>query len=102
MKNLSFSDALIAMLHAGDRVRRAGWNGKGMWICAGSGQIDLPADKFWNKHTAAFAKANGGTADVLPYFIMRTADGKILMGWLASQTDMMANDWEVLGDNDAY
>jgi hypothetical protein len=31
--------------------------------------------------------------EVLPYIIMKTADDKILMGWLASQSDMLAEDW---------
>lgn len=94
-KSLTFGEALRAMKQ-GHRAARAGWNGKGMWICLGAGQVELPAEHFWNKHTRAFAFENGGTADVLPYFIMKTADNKILMGWLASQTDMVAEDWEVL------
>jgi hypothetical protein len=92
---MNFSDALKVMIVDGDKVRRAGWNGKGMWICLGAGQTGLPAEKFWNVHTREFAEANGGTADVLPYFIMKTADNKILMGWLASQTDLNAEDWEI-------
>lgn len=89
---MNFGSALKAM-NEGYRVQRRGWNGKGMWICLGHGQDNLPADKFWNSHTKAFAIENGGTADVLPYIIMKTGDGKILMGWLASQTDMLAEDW---------
>lgn len=92
---MDYADALIAM-KAGYRVARAGWNGKGMWICLADGQSALPAEKFWNRHTRAFAQANGGAADVLPYFVMKTADNKILMGWFASQTDMVAEDWEIL------
>jgi len=80
----------------GKKIARAGWNGKGMWICLGQGAQDLPADKFWNPHTKEFAESNGGTADVLPCIIMKTADNKILMGWLASQSDMLATDWEIV------
>jgi hypothetical protein len=29
---------------------------------------------------------------------MKTATGEILMGWLASQTDMLAEDWAIVGD----
>lgn len=92
---MDFANALEAMKYDGQKVRRAGWNGKGMWICLGDGTKNLPADKFWNRHTREFAESNGGTADVLPYFIMKTADNKILMGWLASQTDLVAEDWEI-------
>lgn len=91
---MSFSWALIQMKY-GLKVRRTGWNGKGMWVCLGKGQTSLPAEKFWNVHTRAFAEANGGFADVLPYIIMKTADNKVLMGWLASQTDMLAEDWDL-------
>ena len=90
-----FDGALQAM-EAGHKVAREGWNGKGMWICKGEGNPSLPADKFWNPHTRAFAEQNGGFAEVLPYLILKTADGKILMGWLASQTDMLAKDWRVV------
>lgn len=92
---MNFGQALEAM-EAGYKVSRAGWNGKGMWICKGQGQNGLPAEKFWNRHTREFAEQNGGAADVLPYLIMKTADNKILMGWLASQTDMLATDWGIL------
>lgn len=94
-KNFGF-DTAIRLMKDGEKVRRSGWNGKGMWICLGAGQEGLTADKFWNKHTKAFAEALGGAADVLPYFIMKTADDKILMGWLASQSDMVAEDYEIV------
>lgn len=86
--------AAIAHIRAGGRARRTGWNGKGMWIAHGKGGM-VHAEQFWNPHTRAFAEENGGQAEVLPYILFKTADGKILMGWLASQTDMLADDWEV-------
>ena len=89
---MTFGLAIEAMKQ-GAKVARAGWNGKGMWLALGQGCNDLPAASFWNQHTKAFAESNGGTAEVLPYIIMKTADGKVLMGWLASQTDMLAEDW---------
>lgn len=94
--SFGFDTAIQLMKQQGLRVQRAGWNGKGMWICMGEGHPKLPADAFWNKHTKAFAEQNGGHAEVLPYLIMKTADNKILMGWLASQTDMLAEDWQVV------
>lgn len=94
-KGMDFTDAMRAM-KGGARVRRHGWNGKDVWICLGAGLAALPADKFWNEHTKNFAVENGGTAEVLPYIIMKTADNKILMGWLASQSDMLASDYEIL------
>lgn len=97
IEGLTFGQAITAM-KAGRKVARAGWNGKNMWICIGKGHPNLEAEKFWNEHTKKFAIDNGGTAEVLPYVIMKTADNKILMGWLSSQTDTLAEDWTVLSD----
>lgn len=93
-----YSTALL-MMKDGYRVARAGWNGKNMWICLGKGQTMTDPSKFWNRHTRKFAEemaALGLDTEVLSYFIMKTADNKILMGWLASQTDMLAEDWAVV------
>lgn len=92
---MDFGQALHA-LRNGERVARAGWNGKGMWLAYSPGSPALPADKFWAGLNRRFAEENGGTAEVLPSITMKTADNKILMGWLASQTDMLAMDWEIV------
>lgn len=70
-EQFDFSLAL-EYLKAGKRVARAGWNGKGMWI----GTI-LPSE---------------GSEMTLPYICMYTAQGD-LVPWLASQTDLLAEDW---------
>jgi hypothetical protein len=92
---LTFGLALEA-LKKGMRVARRGWNGKGMWLALSPGRDGLPADRFWSIQNGQFALEQGGTADVLPCITMKTADGKILMGWLASQTDMLSEDWEIV------
>ncbi len=79
----------------GCRIHREGWNGKGMWVACSPGSQGLEADKFWSVAGREFAKASGGKAPVLPCLIMKTADGQILMGWLASQSDMLAEDWTI-------
>jgi hypothetical protein len=90
--DMDFGDAIRA-LKAGKRVARAGWNGKGMWVALSPGHENLAAEKFWAGHNRAYAESQGGTAHVLPCFTMKTATGEILMGWLASQADMLADDW---------
>lgn len=93
---LDFGDAIRA-LKAGKRVARAGWNGKGMWLSLScDGTREVPAENFWSPHNAEHARQSGGTATVLPSITMKTATGEILMGWLASQSDMLATDWVVL------
>ncbi len=88
--------AAIEAARIGHRVARAGWNGKGMWIAYSPGHDALPADKFFAGPNREFAEQNGGFARVLPSFTMKTADNCILPGWLASQTDMFADDWEIV------
>lgn len=103
VKNMDFGDAIRAM-KAGKKVSRSGWNGKGMWLslsCLSEGNIPLgrsvPASAFWSKNNANYAReCRGGHATVLPCITMKTATGEILMGWLASQTDMLAVDWLVV------
>lgn len=92
--NLSFGDA-ITYMKAGLKVARKGWNGKDMWVTVGKGG-NLESGKFWNKHTRAHAESQqDGCAIVDDYIIMKTAFGSICMGWLASQADILANDWEI-------
>jgi hypothetical protein len=94
---MSFGHAIEAM-KLGHKVARQGWNGKDMWIVLSgyNGPRSIPHENFWSYHASEFARNNGGRATVLPCFIMKTATGEILMGWLASQTDMLADDWMVL------
>ena len=92
---MNFGQA-IEILKSGGKVARSGWNGKGMWLSLScDGTREVAAENFWSPHNAEFARQNGGTAKVLPSITMKTATGEILMGWLASQTDMLAEDWEI-------
>lgn len=98
--DMTFGMAIEAMKR-GYRVARAGWNGKGMWVAL-SGSTTEPRniawENFWSKNASEWARdQNGGGAEVLPCIIMKTADDRILMGWLASQTDMLAEDWAIVG-----
>lgn len=94
---MTFGTAL-ELLKKGACVARLGWNGKGMWLalsCDGSRRV--PAANFWAPANQAWAAQQpSGTAVVLPAITMKTADGSILMGWLASQSDMLAEDWVVV------
>lgn len=95
---LTFGHAIEAMKR-GAKVARAGWNGKDMWVALSNTPVacrSVSADGFWSKHGRDFAMSQGGWAQVLPCFLMKTADNKILQGWLASQTDMVAEDWIVI------
>lgn len=49
-------------------------------------------------HAAAHRAAEAPSEPVrlLPHIDMRAADGSMVIGWLASQTDMLADDWLVV------
>lgn len=98
---LDFSLAL-RHLKLGHRVRRAGWNGKGMWLKLADGTIVGGASA---KEGSAVVdrvleiEAMGGAPAIVTVrarIDMRAADGSIVIGWLASQTDLLASDWEVV------
>jgi len=71
---MDFSAALD-YLKCTNRVSRSGWNGKGMWI--------------------ALQEPDKNSKMSLPYIYMRTAQGD-LVPWLASQTDLLADDWTLV------
>jgi hypothetical protein len=72
----------VAALKAGKRVARAGWNGKGMWLL-----LQVP-----DQHSKM----------TLPYAYIEYPEGHPAypngsrVPWLASQTDLLAEDWIVL------
>lgn len=91
---MNFGEA-IAALKEGKKVARQGWNGKGMYLWL------MPAAKIkaeWCKepHLKALAEENGGEIEALGSIRMLTADKKILTGWLASQTDILSEDWVII------
>lgn len=82
----------IEALKCGQRVARAGWNGRDMylWLLPAA---TVKADWCREPHLKAMAEANGGEIECLGSIRMMTADKKVLTGWLASQTDILAEDW---------
>lgn len=88
---MNFGQAIEAAKQ-GLKIQRAGWNGKGMWVCY-MPPVTIP-EGMVNGRTKAFVPT--GDLNVLGYFVMWTADAKWLPGWLASQTDMLADDWSVI------
>ena len=82
----SFSGALYA-LKDGQRVARAGWNGKGMWLkLVPAGSWEIAPGVLDSTHE------NPCNPEPLPWIGMKTADG-CFVPWLASQTDVLAEDW---------
>jgi hypothetical protein len=88
----------IRLLKQGKRVARAGWNGKGMflWLNKGSTDGDNIADQIDGVDRSLFDTGDTGTVTRLPNINMRSASNCTVTGWLASQTDMLAEDWDVV------
>lgn len=81
---MNFSDALNS-LKSGAKISREGWNGKGMFL------YYVPA----NEYDALTEVAKREFGDKVPYgayIAMKTAQGNVVP-WLASQTDLLSNDW---------
>jgi len=91
---MNFGQALEA-LKKGERVARKGWNGKGMWLALTKGST---IQKDLARSGAVLAAAEQGAEEITinDHIDMRTADGSICCGWLASQTDMLSDDWDVI------
>jgi hypothetical protein len=69
---MTFGEAL-ERLKRGEGVSRSGWNGVGMWI--------------------ALQEPDEGSANKRPYIYMIRVDRQ-RVPWVASQTDLLADDWE--------
>jgi len=93
---MNFGQA-VDLLRNGHRVSRDGWNGKGMWLCLMPATV-IP-EGLVNGRTKKFVP--NGDLHVGGYVVMMTAQGVWQPGWLASQADMLADDWAVLPDEAA-
>lgn len=87
----NFGGAIFA-LKQGKKVARTGWNGKGMWLILTQGRVveNLEPNSFYEK--CGFE----APVTICSHIDMKAADGSMVVGWLASQTDMLADDWVVL------
>ena len=86
--NMTFGLAVEAM-KKGKKVARKGWNGKGMFIFLATNiNFETKADLSSCSHLSGEL--------TLPSIVMKTADDRFVIGWLASQTDMLAEDWYII------
>ena len=96
---MNFGQA-IEQMKIGQKLTREGWNGKNMFVVL-MPALKLPA----HSSQEPGAKVNDRTAkyigedtplDSQPYFAMFTAQGKWQPGWIATQSDMLAEDWLIV------
>lgn len=89
---MDFGSALHA-LRNGHKVTRSGWNGRGMFIYL------VPAAAYPASRNTAGTMLGEFPEDMVPYreyIAMKTAQNDVVP-WVASQTDMLAVDWELAG-----
>ena len=94
MVNLDFGGAINA-LKEGKKVSRNGWNGKGMFLWLKPDAV-VKAEFCKEHFLKELAEQNGGEISELGTICMYTAKKEVLTGWLASQTDMLSDDWYVI------
>lgn len=87
---MDFGKALEA-LKEGKKVARSGWNGKGMFLFLVQGSTFKV-----NRPPLLVIYPEGTEITYHAHIDMKTADNQIVP-WLASQIDMLANDWEIKG-----
>lgn len=94
-ENVNFGKAIEA-LKDGKMVSRIGWNGKGMFLFQadildyGAQEKVMEVLKPINDSIKETSRFSGNT------IVMKSADDKLVFGWLASQTDLIASDWCIL------
>ena len=88
METFDFGEA-IRRIKAGKCVQRAGWNGKGMHVYLEDGYKQPIKAGLFKGQVREYASA----------IYMFTAQGTHQPGWLASQADMLADDWQEVSGN---
>jgi len=70
----------LELAKMGKKIARLGWNGKGMWV----EYVGIEGQMFKDR-------------PLRPYLMMATAQGDYV-SWVASQTDLLAEDWVIVGE----
>lgn len=79
----------VELLNQGNRVSRKGWNGKKMYLTYFS-----PVAHGMETLKVYDCEA-GAEKPLLPFILMKTADD-MYVPWLASQSDVLADDWDIV------
>lgn len=110
---MNFGEALQE-LQKGSLVSRKGWNGKDMFLFAREAcvmpyseipyikSIPLNVRNYYARKTSTIPpelQMQRQHINLTAHIAMKAADDSIVNGWLASQTDMFADDWYVYEDS---
>jgi hypothetical protein len=100
MEQFNFGKA-IELVKAGKKVARIGWHGKRMFVFLNPGaapastQVECreDMDRISGINALLFETSDEGSTVRLPNINLKLPDGSIVTGWLASQNDLLAEDW---------
>lgn len=94
--NLTFGLALEGM-NMGHKVYRKTWGNNGTFIYLVKGSV-IPFEKLRNEAATHICQINGlnDSIHVNPHIDMRASNGNIVVGWLPSVDDILAEDWYIL------
>ena len=98
-KSMRFGEA-INKAYEGKKIARHGWNGRGMYVYLTEGR-GIPTDEWVARMPSqeiTEAEKKMGCVIIKPHLDMMNAQGERIIGWSASQTDMLAVDWYVVGE----
>jgi len=91
---MNFSKAL-ELIKEGNKIQRHGWNGKDMFVFLVPGSTFTVVQAPWLD-----IYPEGEEIHYHAHIDMKTADGQVVP-WLASQTDVLAEDWRIVLDGGA-
>ena len=90
---MKFSEALEMCINDGAKITRTDWNGKEQYVYYVSGR-DVPIAN-WKGDEPTKEEKKRGFVTIAGHFDMRNAQGIRIIGWLATQTDMASDKWEI-------
>lgn len=91
---MNFGEAIDAC-KKGKKIARRNWNGKDQFVFRVSGtDLQYLDDKYYRKLGMKL-----GSVEYVSVFAIKTTSGQVQVGWLATQTDMMADDWYIVENN---
>ena len=94
---MRFSEAITRCMN-GEKITRRDWNGKGMFVYyIPPHDVAVEEWRTRSKNTELTSSEKyGGKVRIAGHFDMYNAQGIRIIGWLASQTDMASDQWEVI------
>ena len=98
---MKFGDAL-AYAREGKKIARRGWNGKGVYVYLTEGRA-TPTDEWVSRlpsQEITEAERETGCVIIKAHLDMMNAEGERIIGWVATQMDMLATDWCVLKEDE--